>query len=81
MENTILARPIYYIAMDINNDWKNINPYAQQYLEAMFSLENISDSYFADDAKTVILYFLSNATTWRGETAKRIKAELKALVK
>lgn len=81
MENTISARPIYYIAMDIKKDWKNISPYAEQYLEAMFSLENISDSYFADNAKTVVLYFLANASTWRGETAKRIKAELKALVK
>jgi hypothetical protein len=27
----------------------------------------------------MVLYFLANATTWRGEDAKRIKAELKKL--
>jgi hypothetical protein len=28
-----------------------------------------------------VLYFLSNASSWRGEVAKAIKAELKAMVK
>ena len=28
----------------------------------------------------IVRYFLSNATTWRGEDARRIKAELKALL-
>jgi len=29
----------------------------------------------------IVRYFLSNATTWRGETARRIKAELKQMLK
>jgi hypothetical protein len=47
----------------------------------MRSLDSVRDAYGADDGRTVVLYFLSNASTWRGETAKRIKAELKAMLK
>ena len=37
------------------------------------------DQYYNDSAKSVILYFLSNASSFRGERAKALKAELKAL--
>ena len=47
----------------------------------MGSLDSINDTYGYDDAKSVVLYFLSNATTWRGDDARRIKAELKSLAK
>jgi len=78
---SIKARPISEIAMEIRNDWKN--PYfgAKPYLSAMFCLHSIDDQYGFDDARSIILYFLANAGTWRGDTAKRIKAELKALTK
>lgn len=67
------------IAHEIRSDWKK--PYfgAVPYLQAMLQLGTIADDYGADDAKSIVLYFLSNAQTWRGETAKRIKAELKTL--
>jgi hypothetical protein len=42
-------------------------------------LHTVDDAYGYDDARTVILYFMSNATTWRGDKAREIKAELKAL--
>jgi len=73
-------RPIYEIAEEIRRDWKKVNYAAVPYLEAMMQLEKITDKYIMDSAKSVILYFLSNAGSWRGETAKRIKAELKAMV-
>ena len=44
-------------------------------------LSNISDSYYLDSGEGVVLRFLANAGTWRGETAKRVKLELKAMVK
>jgi hypothetical protein len=34
-----------------------------------------------DSARSVVLYFLSNASSWRGDVAKRVKAELKAHLK
>lgn len=74
-------RLIYQIATEIHSDWKK--PYfgAVPYLEAMYSLETMNDKFYEDDAKSIVLYFLSNANTWRGETAKRVKAELKAMLK
>lgn len=55
--------------------------YARPYLDAMYSLTDISDYYGLDSAEEIVLRFLSNAGTWRGETARRVKAELKAMVK
>jgi hypothetical protein len=46
-----------------------------------FALDKITDAYYADSGKSVVLYFLSNASSYRGETAKRLKAELKALAR
>lgn len=74
-------RPIYEIATEIRKDWKNVSPYAMPYLEAMETLEDIHDNYYLDSAKSVVLYFLANATTWRGETARKIKKELKDMCK
>jgi hypothetical protein len=73
-------RPLHAIAREIRSDW--VKPYfgAVPYLEAMLSLEFITDSYYYDSADSVVRYFLSNASTWRGDTARRIKAELKALL-
>jgi len=74
-----MTRPIHTIASEIVADWKK--PYfgAVPYLAAMQSLDTIDDDYGYDDARTVILYFMANATTWRGAKAREIKAELKAL--
>ena len=72
-------RPLSTIAAEIRRDWTK--PYfgAVPYLAAMSTLDSISDNYGADSAKSIVLYFLSNASTWRGETAKRVKSELKQL--
>lgn len=72
-------RPLYEIAAEIRKDWKNLSPYAKPYFEAMQTLNSIDEMFYQDTAKSVVLYFLSNATSWRGETAKRVKAELKAM--
>ena len=74
-------RPVCDIAREIRKLWTK--PYfgAVPYLEAMHDLMDASDNYGYDSGKSIILYFLSNATTWRGSDARRVKAELKALVK
>lgn len=76
-----MSRPLYTIAREISQDWKK--PYfgAVPYLQAMSTLDSVDDNYIHDSGKSIVLYFLSNATTWRGETARRVKAELKALCK
>jgi len=75
------TRPLYAIAEEIRNDWKN--PYfgAVPYLTAMETLDSINDNYVFDSAKSIVSYFLSNATTWRGDVARRVKAELKAMLR
>jgi hypothetical protein len=78
---TTSVRPLYKIAAEIRNDWKKVYFGAVPYLEAMESLNRITDNYFYDSGKTIVLYFLANAQTWKGETAKRIKAELKSMSK
>lgn len=73
-------RPLYEIASEIRRDWgSKVNYAAKPYLSAMSGLNSITDSYGYDDARSIVLYFLSNASSWRGENAKRIKAELKAM--
>ena len=75
------VRPIREIAADIVKAWPKPNYAAVPYLEAMHSLDKITDMYFADKASSIVLYFLTNASTFRGEDAKCIKAELKNLTK
>jgi hypothetical protein len=77
-----MNRPINEIAQEIRKDWgAKIYFGAKPYLEAMYSLSSVNDRYGFDDAKSIINYFLANASTWRGDTAKRIKAELKQMIK
>ena len=76
-----MARPIYEIAAAVKKDWKKVYFGAVPYLDAMFSLDKITDAYFEDSGKSVVLYFLANAKSWKGEVAKSIKAELKAMAK
>ena len=78
--NTTATRKISEIAREIKGDWKNVYFGAVPYLEAMLQLESVDDDYGYDSATSIELYFLGNASSWRGETAKRVKAELKLMV-
>lgn len=73
-------RSISTIARAIREDWKNIYFGAVPYVDAMSELDSIDDKYFADSARSIVLYFLANAQTWRGETVRKIKRELNNLV-
>lgn len=72
------VRPLFAIAAEVRTEWQNVYFGAVPYLDAMSSLGNTHDSYGYDGGDEIVLYFLSNATTFRGEAARRIKAELKA---
>jgi len=77
-------RPINVIAEEIKKTWgkgsmMNIYYGAKPYLSAMYCLTSLKDNYGADSARTIIAYFLANATQWKGEDARRIKKELKSL--
>lgn len=76
------TRPLYEIAEEIRNEtaassfwWK-----AQPYVDAMLSLNKITDMYLFDSADSVVRYALGNLTGWRGDVAKRVKAELREML-
>lgn len=73
-----MSRPLSAIAREIRANW-NVNFGAVPYLEAMAELNRVEDNYFADRGCTVVSYFLANAGRWRGDVAKRVKAELKTM--
>lgn len=75
------TRPLFEIAREIRADWKNVNYGAKPYLEAMETLDKISDKYIQDSGRSVVAYFLANAAAWRGEKAKAVKKELNAMIK
>jgi hypothetical protein len=46
----------------------------------MDSINDTVPPFHSEDGRTMVLYFLSNARSWRGDTAKAIKAELRGLL-
>jgi len=76
---TTEKRSIRSIALDIRKEWVKVNYAAKPYLDAMLELDSINDKYYLDSAKSVVMYFLANASSFRNERAKALKAELKAL--
>lgn len=68
------------IAGHISDDWKPVNYAAKPYLEALFSIDN-SGHYGLDPWQNIVAYFLSNASSWRGDVAREVKKELKRRLK
>lgn len=69
------------LAAVIYGDWHPVNYAAAPYLDAMSNLNSISDDYYQDSGRSVVQYFLCNASSWRGDVARTVKAELKARLK
>ncbi len=73
-------RSIREITEEILSDWKKPSPAAVPHLDAMVDLEGAHDRYGAESAASIVRSFLGNARTWRGETARRVKAELASII-
>ena len=73
-------RNLSAIANDIRHDWTKPNYAAMPYLLAMRDLQSIDDAYGMDSARSIVRYFLANASAWRGDKARAIKAELKGML-
>lgn len=70
------------ITMDWNKKSKTgIYFGAKPYLAAMTQMQTVNDNYGMDSGKSIVLYFLSNATTWKGDIARIVKKELNKRVK
>lgn len=76
-----MNRPLHEIAREVRANWPKVYFGAEPYLNAMAQLGSIQQMYYQDSGKSVVLYFLANANSWRGEAARRIKAELKEMAK
>lgn len=76
-----MPRKISEIAADIQANWPK--PYfgAEPYIRAMALLKSPHDAFGLDSAASILRYFLANAQTWRGPDARRVKAEIKQLLK
>jgi len=78
---TTIPDEISAIAAIIRGGWKKVYFGAVPYLEAMQGLTHICQTYGSDSAESIVRYFLANATAWRGETARAVKAKLNQLLK
>lgn len=78
-------RTVSQIAADIRKEWgSKVNYAAKPYLDAMAQLDcksTVGQTYYADSAESVVRYFLSNASSFRGDKAKALKEELKLAMK
>jgi hypothetical protein len=73
---------ISMLADIVRHHWKpKVYFGAVPYLDAMRSLEKITDTYGCDKGTEIVNYFLCNATTWRGDVARAVKTELNRRVK
>ena len=59
----------------------NTKACAGAYLEPMTTLDTVHDMYGADSGRHIVMYALANLSGWRGDDARRIKAELNAHLK
>lgn len=78
-------RPLRVIAEEIFLAWDTMRNKGEMhpawgYADAMRSLDNLDQKYGADTARDVVRRFVGNAYGWRGETARRIKAELRGML-
>ena len=58
-----------------------VNFAAKPYLAAMMGMGDINEQFGYDSGRSIVIYFLNNASSWRGDVAKRVKAELRAMLK
>lgn len=70
-------RTLSELAALIRQTWPKVYFGAVPYLQAMATLDSVEDSYGLDSAASIIRYFLANASTYRGDVARVVKAELK----
>lgn len=80
-QSAVLVRSPAVCMVEVRMDWKK--PYfgAVPYIQALGSLDSWDGQYGLDEVRSLGLYFLANANSWRGEIAQRVKAEIAAACK
>jgi hypothetical protein len=76
-------RTLREIAQEIHSEChgKSWYPYAEAYVGPMMSLGDIRENYYEDSGESIVRYALANLTYWRGDTARRVKAELNSMLR
>ena len=75
-------RPLYEIGREIKRIWgAKVYFGAVPYLDALCTLQDKNSEYGCDSAESIVNYFLGNASTFRGDDAKRLKLELRNAIK
>jgi hypothetical protein len=69
------------LAQVVYRDWQRVNFAAKPYLQAMQSMRSINDQFGFDSGRSIVLYFLGNARSWKGPVAKAVKKELNRRLK
>ena len=82
-----MVRSLSAIAWEINRLWVkepsqgNYQKDARPYLNVMFALGSIKNNFGLDSGRDIVQRFLCNVGGWRGDDARRIKHELRELLK
>lgn len=76
-------RWLWAIAVEIRRHWdENQMPHeAKLYLSAMLCLDKVSDAFGQETGASIVTEFLANARKWQGSNARRIKHELRSMLK
>ncbi|MGA9794958.1 MAG: hypothetical protein WBQ17_05410 [Rhizomicrobium sp.] len=69
------------IAAEIRADWKNMDGAAEAYLQNFENCTHLSTRSVMGTAFDAVIGFSHSCQTWKGETARRVKAELRAMLK
>ena len=80
-DSEMISRPLATIAREIRADWTKVYFGAVPYLDAMSTMGSIEEDFGADPGREIVVYFLANAGCWRGDVARRVKAELNGMLK
>lgn len=77
-----VTRPLNKIAAEIITLWRTKPPsqntvrFSAPYIQAMLDIRTCKDMYGLEYGDMIVAYALNNMGQWRGDDARRIKAEL-----
>lgn len=74
------VRSLAVISREIRLDWRP-SIKAEPWLNEMATLELVTDHYAFDAGDVIVKSFLNHARGWRGDTAMKIKKELREILK
>jgi hypothetical protein len=74
-----MARRLHEIAEESVLNWPELYLDAVPSIHAMRRIEKTTDRCGMGDGEGLVRYCRVNARTWRGEVAKRVKAELREI--